>query len=489
MQPTTALETIIGLEVHVQLATKSKLFASDSTAFGSEPNSQTSPITLGHPGTLPKINRIAIEYAIRMGLACKAQIASFITFDRKNYFYPDLPKGYQITQDKTPICKGGFVCIGYAQNQPKIIPLHHIHLEEDAGKSLHRAENDEYSYIDYNRAGVPLIEIVTQPVLRSAEEAQAFLMEIRRMVQYLGICDGNMEEGSLRCDVNISLRPEGSTQLGTRVEIKNLNSFRNVAKAITFEQQRQMALWQAGKATEIVQETRQFNTQTYETTALRTKENLNDYRYFIEPDLPPVIISQSWLAEIQKQLPLLPHQWFERLTQHYRLSNYDAEILLENQNFVLYFEQVCQHTTCYKAVANWLNNTLKSYFNENTLPIEITSFPRADLLAELIEMVAQQQITQTIAQQKIFPLLMQNPHTSPKKIAQQYNLLQENNTVQLQAIISEVLTKFEAKVQAYKKGKKGLFDFFTGEVMKRSQGKASPLLIKDLLEKMLKSLK
>jgi aspartyl-tRNA(Asn)/glutamyl-tRNA(Gln) amidotransferase subunit B len=327
-------DLVIGLEVHAQLSTESKLFCGDSTAFGAEPNTQISEVSLGYPGTLPVLNKKALEFAISMGLACSCKISQTTFFDRKNYFYPDLPKGYQTTQDNAPICVGGEVPVRPKGQPNRVVRLNRIHLEEDAGKSIHEDGGKE-TLVDLNRAGVPLIEIVTEPEMHSSEEAYAFLYEIRKLVRYLGICDGNMEEGSLRCDANISVKPKGSTVLGSKVEIKNMNSLRFVQKAIEFEWLRQTQMLENGKI--IVSETRQFNPQNGETSSLRSKETLNDYRYFPDPDLSPVLVSDEWLKEIRKSLPTLPETYYEKFTSKLGLPEQDAIFLTENKETAVCF--------------------------------------------------------------------------------------------------------------------------------------------------------
>src|SRR5437762_853633 len=329
-----AYETVVGLEVHAQLLTQSKLFCGDCTAFGSEPNTHVSPITLGHPGTLPKMNKKAIEHAIKMGLACHCEIVKHNYFARKNYFYPDLPKGYQVSQHTTPICKGGFVKIKTA-NTEKDIRLNRIHLEEDAGKSLHDVDS-ENTCIDYNRAGTPLIEIVTEPDIRSSEEAFACLTEIRKLVRYLEICDGNMEEGSLRCDANISVRKKGETKLGTKAEVKNLNSIRNVKRAIEFEGKRMIEMLE--KDIEITQQTRSFNADDGTTFSIRDKEDADDYRYFPDPDLAKFSLTNEFVETVRKTIPVLQRERIKKFTSQYQLSFYDASLLTEEKNLSDYFE-------------------------------------------------------------------------------------------------------------------------------------------------------
>ncbi|MGL6269415.1 MAG: Asp-tRNA(Asn)/Glu-tRNA(Gln) amidotransferase subunit GatB, partial [Chitinophagaceae bacterium] len=333
-----------------------------STSFGAEPNSQVSPITLGHPGTLPKMNRKAIEHAIRMGLVCHCDIQRFNYFARKNYFYPDLPKGYQVSQHTTPICSGGYINILVDGNE-KLIKLTRIHLEEDAGKSIHDMD-DHFTFLDYNRAGTPLIEIVTEPDIRSADEAFAFLTEIRKLVRWIGVCDGNMEEGSLRCDANISIRPHGETTLGTRVEVKNLNSVRHVKKAIEIEAKRLIGLVERGEI--IRQETRSFNADNDSTFSIRTKEDADDYRYFPEPDLTPFQFTDTFIDEIRASLPVLPDQLKGKFITHYGLTVYDASVLCEEQELATYFQESLAGGINAKALANWLLGPVKSILNENS---------------------------------------------------------------------------------------------------------------------------
>ncbi|MCX7728338.1 MAG: Asp-tRNA(Asn)/Glu-tRNA(Gln) amidotransferase subunit GatB, partial [Bacteroidia bacterium] len=363
-------EPVIGLECHIQLLTKSKMYSSDSTSFGDMPNTHISEITLGYPGTLPKINKKAIEYAIKLGLAVQSEISSFNGFARKNYFYPDLPKGYQITQDKTPICKGGNITFRLKNGEKKEVRLIRIHMEEDAGKNLHDLDPFE-SLVDFNRTGIPLLEIVSEADIRSGEEAYYYLQAIRKLIRYLEICDGNMEEGSLRCDVNVSVRKKGETKFGTKVEVKNLNSFRNVQRAIDYEIQRQIELIEKNET--IVSETRSFDAVKGITFSLRTKELANDYRYFPEPDLPPVIVTKDFIQKIQSTLPPLPEELFNKYTQEYKLSEYDAGVITEDKEFALWFNELCQYTSNYKAAANWLTVIIKASLNENAL--HIPEFP------------------------------------------------------------------------------------------------------------------
>ena len=480
-------EAVIGLEVHCQLLTQSKIFAADTNAFGAEPNTNISVITLGHPGTLPKLNRKAVEYAIRMGLACGSTITRHNIFARKNYFYPDLPKGYQLSQDKGPICVGGGIPI--TAKDPKTgksyqttIQLHHIHLEEDAGKSIH--DGDEWAtQLDYNRAGTPLIEMVTDPTIRTADEAGQYLTEVRRLVRYLDICDGNMEEGSLRCDVNVSIRPKGATHLGTKVEVKNLNSIRNVMRAVDSEFLRQVELTESGGR--IVQETRTFEAATGLSYAMREKETMNDYRYFPDPDLTPVVISDAWLADIQAQMPTLPAALYQKFTTTYGLPDYDATLLTDAKELAEYYESVCLYTTNYKAASNWIMGPVKGQLTEKNL--RDRQFPvSAERLAALIVLIDAGTVSQTAAQQ-VFTLMSEQPGASPADLAQTHGLVQNRNTDTLQTLVEEVLAAWPDKVEQYRKGKKNLLGLFVGEVMKKSKGSADPKLVNELVTKTLQN--
>ncbi|MEO6612618.1 MAG: Asp-tRNA(Asn)/Glu-tRNA(Gln) amidotransferase subunit GatB [Chitinophagaceae bacterium] len=484
-------EIVVGLEVHAQLLTKSKLFCGDSVAFGAAPNTHVSPITLGHPGTLPKMNRKAIEFAVKMGLACHCQIERENYFARKNYFYPDLPKGYQVSQHTTPVCKGGFVTITTATGE-KNIRLNRIHLEEDAGKSLHDVD-EENTCIDYNRSGTALIEIVTEPDLCSGEEAFAYLTVIRKLVRYLGICDGNMEEGSLRCDANISVRKKGETRLGTRVEIKNLNSIRNVKRAIEVEAERLTGLLEKGER--IRQETRSFDANKETTSATREKEEADDYRYFAEPDLTPFHLEDEFIESIRQSLPALQEERVKKYTAEWELSSYDAAVLTEDKTFADYFEELIACLTSpgggegmklrYKAAANWMLGPVRSWLNEPGH--EIVGFPvTTEQLAGLILLIDSGKINFSIASSKIFPQLLEESGKTAEQIATEQNLLQQSDLSVISGIIDKVLEKFAGKVTEYKKGKKGLLALFVGEVMKQSKGKADPKLTNELLLEKLK---
>jgi aspartyl-tRNA(Asn)/glutamyl-tRNA(Gln) amidotransferase subunit B len=482
MSITDSYEIVVGLEVHAQLETRSKLFCGDSIAFGSEPNTHISPITLAHPGTLPVMNSKAVEYAIRMGLACNCSIEKENYFARKNYFYPDLPKGYQVSQHTTPICREGHIVVN-VNGEEKRIRLNRIHLEEDAGKSIHDLDN-EYTCVDYNRAGTPLIEIVTEPDIRTSEEAFFCLSEIRKLVRYLGICDGNMEEGSLRCDANISVRKKGDTKLGTRVEVKNLNSIRNVKRAIDHESARLISMLEKGET--IIQQTRSFDAQKGTTFATRDKEDADDYRYFPEPDLAPFHLSDDFIEKIRSSLPALQRERVMRYKESYQLSEYDATVLTEDRAFSDYFEEMTQSTTSYKAAANWLLGPVRSWMNEHDKEIEDFPLP-AKQLACLQQLVEEGKVSFSVASSRIFPLLLDDPGKSPGQIAKENNLLQQSAQSSIEPIIDKVLEKYAEKVKEYKKGKKGLLALFVGEVMKQSKGTADPKVTNELLIEKLKS--
>ncbi len=480
MENTDQYEVVVGLEVHAQLLTNSKLFCGDSAAFGGEPNTHISPVTLGYPGTLPVLNKKAIEYAVRMGLACHCSITGVNYFARKNYFYPDLPKGYQLTQHTTPICKEGYVAIETGDVQ-KNIRLNRIHLEEDAGKSLHDVADDA-TCVDYNRAGVPLIEIVSEPDLSSGDEAYAYLTVLRRLLRYLDICDGNMEEGSMRCDANISVRKKGDPKLGTKVEVKNLNSIRNVKRAIEYEAPRMIALLQNNET--ITQQTRSFDAGNGTTFALRTKEEANDYRYFPDPDLPPFVVTEEWVQKIKAGLPPLPEQRIEKYMTEFSLSLYDARQLTDEKEMADYFERVIAHTANYKSAANWLIGPVKSYLNDNNLSIDALQLDPA-FIAELVLLVDEGKINFSLAASKVLPVLMAQPEKQPMQVIQELNLLQTTDENAVQAWVEAVLQKMPDKVSEYRKGKKGLMGLFVGEVKKISKGKADPRLVNDMLNEKL----
>ncbi|HVA98825.1 MAG TPA: Asp-tRNA(Asn)/Glu-tRNA(Gln) amidotransferase subunit GatB [Bacteroidia bacterium] len=478
---TDKYEAVIGLEVHIQLLTKSKAYCADSTEFGAMPNTLVSPISLGHPGTLPKSNKKVIEFAVRLGLACHCDIRAENQYARKNYFYADLPKGYQITQDKTPICTGGYVMIKQENGTEKKINLTRIHMEEDAGKSIH--DLDPYdTLVDYNRAGVPLLEMVSEPEIRSADEAYKYLTEIRKLVRYLDICDGNMEEGSMRCDANISVRLKGSTTFGKRTEVKNMNSIRNVHRAIEFEVKRQIKAVENGE--EIAQDTRSFDANTGSTFVMRSKETSNDYRYFPEPDLQPVLITEEYINQVKENLPPLPDELYKKYISDYGLSAYDAGVLTESKSLALYFEKIISHTKNYKAATNWLMGAIKSYLNENAIGIEKFSIS-AKKIADLIQLIDDGKVSNTVASQHIFPEMILASDKTPLQIAQEKNVIQQSDTGALNEFVKQAIAKYPEKVLEYKNGKESLVGLFMGEVMKLSKGKADPKVANELVKKML----
>jgi aspartyl-tRNA(Asn)/glutamyl-tRNA(Gln) amidotransferase subunit B len=424
-----------------------------------------------------------LEFAIRMGLACHCDIQRVNTFDRKNYFYPDLPKGYQITQDRMPVCKAGYMTVQTKDGEKNIV-LNRIHLEEDAGKSIHLTGEDD-TLVDLNRAGVPLIEIVTEPALRSSDEAHALLTEIRKLVRYLDICDGNMEEGSLRCDANVSVMLGGAREYGKKVEVKNMNSIRNVQRAIDYEIERQIGEIENGNI--IVSETRTFDAGSGKTFGMRTKEELNDYRYFPDPDLSPVIIAEEWLETIRASMPALPRELFDKYQAQYGLPAYDAQVLTDSKDVAMYFEGICERTQNFKAASNWVMGPIKSYLNEFNISADELPLP-PEKVAELIALVDDGNVSYTAASQKVFPELLKHPHASALEVAQRLNVLQQSDQSSILPIIEEVIKEFPLKVEEYKSGKKGIVGMFMGEVMKRSQGKADPKMTNSLLTEKLKAL-
>lgn len=474
-------ELVCGLEVHVQLKTQSKAYAGDENKYGAIPNTLVSPITLGHPGTLPVMNRKSVDLALRLGIAMDCKIASHMYFARKNYFYADLPKGYQITQDKTPICLGGHVFITMKDGEERKIDITRIHLEEDSGKSIH--DQDPFNtLVDLNRAGVPLVEIVSEPDFREAEEAYAYLTEVRRILRYLEVSDGNMEEGSMRCDANISVRKRGETVLNQRTEVKNMNSFRNVQRAIEYEFKRQIDLVESGG--KVHMETRSYDAAKDITFSLRSKEEAHDYRYFPEPDLQPLVVTEEELLSVKKSLPPLPRELIQRYTKDLGLSTYDAGILTEEKETALYYQEMIAHTSNYKGAANWLMGEVRSWVNKNASHID--RFPvSAERMAGLIQLIDEGKVSSNLAAQNIFPLMLDS-NESALEIAQKNDLIQNSDQGALRGYIDQALATYPDKVEAYKNGNKGLLGLFMGEVMKISERKADPkattALLKEILE-------
>ncbi|GGH05327.1 Asp-tRNA(Asn)/Glu-tRNA(Gln) amidotransferase subunit GatB [Pedobacter zeae] len=480
--PQTAFELVSGLEIHVQLNTHTKIFSADSAAFGALPNQNISTVSLALPGALPKLNKEVVAKAVRIGLALNCTINQVNHFDRKNYFYADLPKGYQITQDNQPICVNGFLEIQLADGSKKKIGINRIHLEEDAGKSIHD-QDDNYSLVDLNRAGVPLIEIVTEPDIRSSEEASVLLSEIRKLVRHLNVSDGNMEEGSLRCDANISIRPSGTTGFGTRCEVKNLNSMRNVRRAMDFEFSRQVeVITNGGK---IIQSTLNFDADSGITSPMRTKEEANDYRYFSDPDLQPVYISDDWLAEIKSLMPLLPNEISEQMMAEFGISKADSALFAEDLDLLTYFNTAKPFVNNKKSLINWLIGPVRAILNEKGINIAGFNIKPVQL-AETINLVDDKKITQQIAVQQLLPAVELQEDAKVTDLAQSLNLLISENEDELSAFIDEVLNKYPQQVEAYKKGKKGVLGLFVGDVMKLAKGKADAKKLNGLILEKLK---
>ena len=471
-------EAVIGLEVHAQLLTKSKAFAPVHPVYGEAPNTMVTPLCLGHPGTLPVVNENLVRYIIKMGLATNCQIAPKSIFARKNYFYPDLPKGYQISQFETPICHDGFVDIEL-EEYDKRIGVTRIHMEEDAGKSIH--DQDPYNtLVDLNRAGTPLIEIVSEPDLRTPQEAYAYLTKIKQIVQYLEICDGNMEEGSLRCDANVSVRPRGQKEFGTRTELKNMNSFRNVEKAIDYEIYRQIELIEGGGT--VIQQTRLWDTSKMQSRPMRSKEEAHDYRYFPEPDLPPIIVSDEMLEEIKAELPELADVRQKRFVADYGMSEIDAITLTESRYLADYFEEVAKHAGNAKAASNVVLSEVLRILNEQSIEIgEITVTP--ERLAELIKLKEEDKINSS-ALQKIFNAMLEEDK-SAEDLAKEMNLIQVSDTGFLEELVDEIIANNPDEVERYRGGKKQLMGFFVGQAMKASKGKANPKMVTQMVTKKL----
>jgi len=439
-------------------------------------------VSLALPGALPKLNKEVTGKAIRMGLALNCTINQSNYFDRKNYFYADLPKGYQITQDNLPVCQNGYIDITLSDGTERRIGINRIHMEEDAGKSLHD-QNDSYSYVDLNRAGVPLIEIVTEPDIRSAEEASLLLTEMRKLVRHLDVSDGNMEEGSLRCDANISIREKGTSAFGTRCEVKNLNSIRNVRRAMEFEFNRQQEIISHGG--EIIQSTLTFDADQGTTAPMRTKEMANDYRYFPDPDLPPIYISDEWLARLKAEMPALPREITARLVADFGITAAEAGIFAEDADLLSYFNLALAQVNQPKSLINWLSGSIRALLSEQQLSIAAFKVSPQQLAA-IINLVDDKKITPQIALQQLLPAIENNPGADVQELAAELNLLIVENSDELSGFVDQVLEKFAAQVQAYKNGKKGVLGLFVGEVMKLAQGKADPQKINALLQDKLK---
>lgn len=471
-------EVVIGLEVHAQLKTKSKIFAPDSTEFGNEQNSQISPITLGMPGVLPVLNKECVNMGIKLGLALNCDIPERCKFDRKQYFYPDLPKGYQISQYDEPICLNGHLDIN-----GKRIGITRAHLEEDAGKLVHVGSagiaGSTYSLVDLNRAGTPLLEIVSEPDMRSSEEAKNYMEELRNIVRYIGVCDGNLEEGSMRCDANISIMPKGSKEFGTRAEIKNVNSFRALQRAIEYEIDRQIELVEDGE--EVIQETRLWDDNAGETRSMRGKEDAHDYRYFPEPDLMPLSISREWVEEVRKTLPELPSQKRQRYMD-LGLSEYDASVIVEQMQSALFFDKVLELGGNAKIAVNFMMGEIAAYLKENHIEITDTKLTPENLV-ELIGLIEKGTISNNIGKQILIDMLQTGEKASA--IVEKKGLSQITDVDAIRKMVEEVVANNPNQVEQYKSGKTNIIGFFVGQIMKATKGRANPKTVNEILLELL----
>jgi len=470
-------EAVIGLEVHVQLATNTKCFCSCKVEYGAEPNTNVCPVCLGMPGSLPVLNKRALEYAIKTSLSLNCKVHELSVFARKNYFYPDLPKGYQISQYDKPLATDGYINLK-VDGKDKKVRIHRLHMEEDAGKTIHEGK---YSYVDLNRAGTPLVEIVSEPDISSGLEARLYLEKLRNIMRYIGVSNADMEKGQLRCDVNISLRPKGSKEFGTKVEIKNINSFRFVQRAIEYEIERQAKLLRKGE--KIVQETRLFDEKSGKTFSMRSKEEAHDYRYFPDPDLIPVRIKKEYIEEIKGSLPELPDEKARRYIKEYKLTDYDADVLVADKERAKYFEEAIKHySKSPKTIANWIINELLGKLNE--MGISISESPvKPNHIAELVELIDKGDISTKIAKE-VFEEVFQKSK-SPKEIVEEKGLKQVSDEGEIKKIVEDIINKFPKEVEKYKSGNKKLLGFFVGQVMKATKGKANPKLVNKILTEIL----
>lgn len=479
-------QPVIGLEIHAQMKTKSKAFCSCSTSFRATPNSNVCPICLGHPGCLPVLNEELVNFGIKMGLATNCKIRERSIFARKNYFYPDLTKGYQITQYETPLCYNGFIQLKLQDGTEKKVGITRIHLEEDAGKSIHDFSDNE-TIIDFNRCGVPLIEIVSEPDMNSPEEAVLYVQRIRQLLIYLGICDGNMEEGSLRCDANISIRPYGTSELGTRTEIKNLNSFKNIYDALQAEIERQTEIIEEGGS--VYYTTMTYNAKEKKTIPTRSKEEAHDYRYFPEPDLVYLKVDEDWIARIRTTLPEFPDEKQRRFQEQYGIPEYDARILTEEQELANYFEEATKHLTTfstkgYKSISNFIMTEVLRVLNEEK--ISITEFPiKPQHIAKIAELTLSGKINSNTAKEIFAELHQHKGSKTPEDIIKEKDLLQVSDTDEIENIIRTVISQNQKEVERYRAGEQKLFSFFVGQVMRSSKGKANPKIVNELLKKIL----
>jgi aspartyl-tRNA(Asn)/glutamyl-tRNA(Gln) amidotransferase subunit B len=473
-------EVVIGLEIHAQLATKSKIFSGASTAYGAEPNTQTSVVDIALPGVLPVLNKEAVHMAVKFGMAIDAEVADRSVFARKNYFYPDLPKGYQISQFDLPIVGLGSINIELENGQTKTIGITRAHLEEDAGKSLHE-DYAGMTGIDLNRAGTPLLEIVSEPDMRSAKEAVAYMKKIHTLVQYIGICDGNMQEGSFRCDANVSVRPKGQEEFGTRAELKNINSFRFVERAINIEVERQIDLIEDGG--EVIQETRLYDSVKNETRSMRSKEEANDYRYFPDPDLLPVMITEEYRQQVRAELPELPEQKQQRYMDELDLSAYDASVITSSLALSTYFEVVAEKTSDAKLSANWITGELSARLNREEIEIQDAAVD-AEAFSLLLQRIKDNTISGKIAKDVLDA--MWNGEGSADEVIASKGLKQITDTSAIEAFVDEVIANNPAQFAELKGGKDKMMGFFVGQVMKMSKGKANPAQVNELIRSKMK---
>ncbi len=476
-------EVVIGLEVHVQLNTRTKIFCNCSTEFGKSPNTQVCPVCMGQPGVLPVLNKEVVWKAVKAGLALNGEISKYSKFDRKNYFYPDLPKGYQISQFDLPIMKNGYLDINLSNDETKRIRITRIHMEEDAGKLIH-GEGEAISYVDFNRAGVPLLEIVSEPDMRSSEEAYLYLKELRNIMKYIEVSDVNMEEGSLRCDANVSIRKKGETKLGTKVEIKNMNSFSSVRKAIDYEVARQIDVLESGGV--IVQETRLYDATENKTFSMRNKEESHDYRYFPEPDLPPIMLDDDYIENVKATIPELPQAKRERFVKEYKLTGDEANLLSEEKDLAFYFEECVRNSKIEpKKISNWIQSEILAILNEKN--IDISDFAKEYVsslkLVELLNLIEDGTISGKIAKQ-VFEEMVESKK-SAKEIVELKNLKQVTDNSEIEKWVMEVIQNNPKEVEKYKQGNEKLLGFFVGEVMKLSKGKANPKAVNEILREKL----
>ena len=468
-------QTVVGLEVHIQMNTKSKAFCSDSLSFAAEPNTHVSTISLAHPGTLPRANKKHVSNGIKLALALGSEINKLNSFDRKHYFYADLPKAYQITQDRLPICRGGALEISLSNGEKKKVRIHHVHMEEDAGKTIHDYDPN-YSMVDLNRAGTPLLELVTEPDLNSGDEVLSFIAQLQQLVRYLDISDGDMEKGSMRCDVNISVRPVGSEVLGERCEVKNVNSKKNAKAAVLYESKRQIELLEEGVS--FNKQTLHFDPETGVTSPMRDKEDADDYRYFPDPDLPPVRISQDEIDDIRESLPLFPWEVKRRMMTEFNLSEYDANLLSLKKSTADYFFGMVEQGASKKGLANLMINKIIPESGQE----EVSNFEvKPQSIIEFLNLIEDETVSSSTAYQKLWPALLDNPNNKPEDLASELGIVQIKDDNVISSIIEEVISENEAQATEYRKGKKKVFGFLIGQAMRKSKGAASPDAVKKAL--------